>query len=78
MSSRYPRDGETVALRPTQVRPCGATGCPKQAVVVRWIQFGPMRGSDDSCVCCCEDHKRIPEGNVKAWCKQFPAEAWKP
>lgn len=75
--SRYPRRGETITLHPTQVRQCAATGCEKGATVVQWIQFGPMRGSDDECVTCCEAHERIPGGDVRAWCKQFPKEAWK-
>lgn len=76
--NRYPRRGEDRALpETTQVRPCTAKGCDKPATTVQWIQFGPMRGSDDECVLCCHDHKRISRGDVSAWCKQFPKEAWK-
>ncbi len=78
MSARYPRPGDIFKIRPTPSMPCEYESCKKSAVVVRWIQFGPMRGTDDSCVCCCEDHKRIPNGDISAWCNNFPKEAWKP
>lgn len=75
--SRYPRPGQTIPLRPTQIRTCDAIACANPAVVIREIQFGYMRGTDDGSVNCCIEHKRIPAGDVKTWVGQFPKESWK-
>jgi len=75
--SRYPRRGGSTRLRPTQIRVCDQTHCGQPATWVKEVQFGPMRGTDDATVNVCDTHKNIPGGDVQAWVKQFPQQAWK-
>lgn len=77
MSGKYPRRGSEGKYKPPQNRQCGHIGCTNRATGWREIQFGYMRGSDDASVDVCDDHKGIPNGDVKTWCKGFPQEAWR-
>jgi hypothetical protein len=75
--SRYPRRGGLTRLRPTQIRVCDHKSCGTPATWIKEIQFGPMRGTDDATVNVCDEHKRIPGGDVQTWVKDFPQQAWK-